>query len=487
MRGVKSINFMPAVSPDKIVMMEDHHEAYDAWKKSGVQGRTLIHIDAHIDFGWIPEMDLDEIGNDGKSAESLQTALLNPFIKTRKRMVDIGNYICPAMREGIVERFYWVIPDASWRSRRGKRHIEKYLNRILKVNGSAGGKLEFRGDHARCRIFDKEVIVCSLEGLGRIDAPVLLDIDVDFMLTEFIWDDLNPERTPWIFPEELFRKLSSKISDIDILTIAYSVEGGFTPLRFKYLGDELGSLFEGSISKNKQKIMQYKIKALSCEKEKKAGEAAAVYEEALRADDSDASLYFNLSLLQQEKAAYLYSEALRRDKTYATRYNNYGILYLRHNKIDKAEAEYRKALRIHKDDADIFNGLGHIALAKKRYAEAKELFEKCLSINKSHADARLGKGEAHFRTDSFDEAERLFLGLVKYIPDDQSAYWWLGRIAERKGDISLAVDNYKNAVLRGGEGALVHLRLARLYIIKGLYYRAFEELHRAIAMIRISF
>ncbi len=476
--------------PKTIVMMEDHDKAYCAWKDHHVRGRALVHIDAHIDFGWIPEMDLDEIGFDDRSLKSLsdERLLLNPFLKPRAKMVNIGNYICPAIREGMVNKFYWVVPDESWQSGRGKRHIIKQLKQLLRMKRYAGGKIQQYKDHLRCRILDTDIIVCGLEDLRRIEEPVLLDIDVDFMLTKHIWDDLNPQRFPWIFPEELYERITSRISAIDVLTIAYSVEGGFTPLKFKYLGNELQSLFEG----DKLKTMEFKRKAFFREREKNFAAASAEYEEALKIDDTDASIYYNLALLHLdsssvalEKAVASYNAAVARDITYATSYNNYGILYLRYNRLKRAEIEYGKFLRINGNNPSVLNGLGFIALAQRNYAKAGDLFERCLAFDKNYPEARLGRAIVDFKKNKFSDARERFAEYKKYNPDDPEVFWWLGRIAQKKGEVSAAIDNYKEAVILGGEGPLVHFLLSGLYIKKSLYLRAFEELKRSFFLLRI--
>jgi Tfp pilus assembly protein PilF len=478
--------------PNAIVVMEDHDKAYYAWKEHHVCARTLVHVDAHIDFGWVPEIDFGEIGADSRSFSGLSRGrlLLNPFLKSRVKMVNIGNYICPAIREGMVNKFYWVVPDESWASGRGKKHIMKQLQQLLKIKTYSGGKIEQHKDHIRCRIMKTDLIVCSLGNLERIEESVLLDIDVDFMLTKHIWDDLNPERFPWIFPEELYEKIGSKISNIDVLTIAYSVEGGFTPLKFKYLGVELQSLFKG----DKPKTADHKRKALVFEREKKIADACAAYEAALKVDDTDASIYYNLALLHlygasgtAEKAADCYHEAVARDRSYTTSYNNYGILYLQYNKRRNAEIEYKRFQRIDGNNASVLNGLGCIALAQRRYAKALKFFDLCLAVDNNSPAARSGKATVSFKKGGLAEAEQLFLGLKRDHPDDAEVYWWLGRIAQKRGEVSAAIENYKDSVMRGGEGPLVHLLLASLYMRKRLYYRVFEELKRSLSVLRISF
>jgi Tfp pilus assembly protein PilF len=304
------------------------------------------------------------------------------------------------------------------------------------------------------------------------------------LCSQKIWDDLDPQRLPWIFPEVLYEKIASTINDIDVLTIAYSVEGGFTPLKFKYLGDELQCYFRGT----KPKAMDYKRKAFYFETEKRRADAAASYEEALKIDGGDASTYYNLALLHLEsaagKAAFLFSEAVSRDRSYTTRYNNYGILYLQYNKPEKAEEEYEKFLAVNENNAAVLTGLGYIALARRRYAKADTFFNRSLMVDNNSSEARAGKGIISFKKNRLPEARAIFSGLITARPDDAEAYWWLGRITQKQGEVSGAIDNYKDAVMRGGEGPLVHLLLSGLYVKKRLYYRAFEELKRSFSVLR---
>lgn len=481
------------ISPEKITMMEDHDEALRAWKARGVRSGTLVHVDAHIDFGWIPEMDFDEIGSAGIDPRRPdgEGPLLNPFISSRKKMVNIGNYICPALRDGLVDKFYWVVPDESWRSARGKRHIVKYLRRLLSIKQYASGRIEYYPRHMRACIFGKEVIVCSLDGLKRIDAPALLDIDVDFMVTKHIWNDLDPARAPWISSGELYERLGRKIGDIEALTISYSVEGGFTPLRFKYLGDELRMLYAGTALPGKREVMKLKKDALLMWNKGRYKEAAAIYDTALGIDGQDASLCFNLSLCYQsgpaadtKKAADFYREAVSLDKTYSTRFNNHGILLLQRGEFRKAGESFERVLQFDGMKAAALCGLGHAALGRKKYGEALALFKECLGVDAGYFGARFGAAIANFKSGRLEEARALFLGLNKNTPEDPEISWWLGRIAEKDGEYPAAIDHYKRSVMLGREEAAAHLRLSRLYVKTGLYFRVFEELGRAVKLMR---
>src|SRR5712692_3513430 len=98
-----------------VVMMEDHDGSYYAWKQAGFRGRALLHIDAHIDWDWIPDKDPQDIlqAQSLKQVEALlaESGLWNLSKQKGDELVHIGNYIYPALQEGIVKEFYWIVPD----------------------------------------------------------------------------------------------------------------------------------------------------------------------------------------------------------------------------------------------------------------------------------------------------------------------------------------------------------------------------------------
>lgn len=480
--------------PDQIRIMEDHDKAYFAWQELGVKGRTLVHIDAHLDCGWLPEVDLDEIAVNTKAELDDLLAdqpLWNPFLKKKGKLLHIGNYIFPALRDGLVDKFYWVVPDPSWNDWRGKRNIKKQLEMLFKSKKYPGQAPQWHATYGRGQLLGKELYICPLSFLPAITEPVLLDIDVDFFLTPQIWRDTQPGRFPWLSPDELVAKLAATGISTEILTIAYSVEGGFTPLRFKYLGNELRLLGEHKFNQKEQEISQFKKTAFNCEINGKNKEALVAYQAAFALDDQDPSLYFNISLLylQEENADYQkardsYRQAVRLDKTYGSAYNNYGIIYQNLGQRKKAEKEYQKFLKIDEQNSRVLTGLGYCALAKKDYNRSAEYFTKALALKTDNLYAVLGQGIVYFRQNRISEARELFLSLREKDQDNEKVYWWLGKIAEREKNIPLAMDLYKQAVMYGGDGPLVHLLLMKLCLREKRYWRAAEELKRFIAVIK---
>lgn len=44
-----------------IFLIEDHNEALKVWRENGVRGLDLVHIDAHLDFGFYPARPVEQV------------------------------------------------------------------------------------------------------------------------------------------------------------------------------------------------------------------------------------------------------------------------------------------------------------------------------------------------------------------------------------------------------------------------------------------
>jgi len=316
--------------------------------------------------------------------------------------------------------------------------------------------------------------------LVREKADEVPEAEEAFMVTPEVWDDINPHRTPWIFPDGLAKTIHEKVTNVDVLTIAYSVNGGYTPIKYKYLGDELRMLFEDRMDERAKKTARLKRE-----------NAIASYEEAIELYDKDASAYFNLSMLyfkqrqDPARARQLYRQAVSLDKTYACADNNYGAIYLKKKRLEEAEKELQRFLELDEDNPNALNGLGFVALRKKQYAQAAQYFDLTLSKDRNNKLAIFGKGVACFKTKLFEEAERLFLKIEElFSPEEPEAYRYLAMAYERKGALQKAMEYYVKTILAGGEWPLVHLALCRVYLKTRFYRRAISELKEFIILSR---
>ena len=190
--------------------MEDHSQAYFAWKRAGLRQCWCWHVDAHLD-----------IGRDGLDEEALKT--LEPALEPLADLsgnafvpwggLNCGNYLYAAIRHGVVNRLTWVIPPdlpqgklLEWT----RSHVNGWLD--LTIEESVG--LSDAGGFVQGTLLGIPFQVGTADRLPHPDQPVLLDIDLDYFLDlgGNVWQEpVGP------FPDSRFT------------TVAYSVLGGYTP------------------------------------------------------------------------------------------------------------------------------------------------------------------------------------------------------------------------------------------------------------------
>ena len=199
--------------------MEEHFEAYFHWKRLGISNAWCWHIDAHLDIGktGLTDSVLEKLQDCQTSTRAASLGLMgNSYLPWGG--LHCGNYLYPAIQEGIVGRLTWVIPPElpsgnllDW----AREHLENWFDLTL---------AEFQS----LRLLDGKVCgeilgipfeMGSIESLDLPDTPVLLDIDIDYFLNDF--------GEKWGQAETLATQLSKLESQCT--TVAYSVIGGFTP------------------------------------------------------------------------------------------------------------------------------------------------------------------------------------------------------------------------------------------------------------------
>ncbi|MFH1380849.1 MAG: UPF0489 family protein, partial [Candidatus Omnitrophota bacterium] len=479
----KSVN---PLNKAPLKLIEDHDEAYSFWKKLDLQGRPLIHLDAHIDFNFHPVKSPHETLKEAKSKKDLIQQLSKNLMYRKlkikeKSLTNIGNYIYPAMRDGIVNDFYWVIPG----DRKEFSKSLKNLHNILKSNASRdpfkAEKITKEKGVLRTKIYGKNFIVTTLEDLPENISGALLDIDVDYLTTESIRkagasQDVA-KRFPWIWPEELIKRLKAKKIQPSCITIAYSVNGGFTPLMYKFLGDEL-AVFLGKADERVKKIIANKNKALMLIKGKKGKMAVGLLKNALRDIDAigvntklKCKLKANVAFIlfrcfsksgELAKAKYYYNMAIKSDKPYNVKDNNYGPLFLRTKEsAEKAEKEFKFVLAADKNNSNALSGLADVFMKRKAAKKAKKLFKKAYISNKKNTEALLGISRSEISLKNYKSALEY---LKKYKPGHKlinTVHPLKAAAFEGLGKFDEALEEYKIAH-RFGVNLGLYIKLFRL-------------------------
>jgi len=239
------MNQLVGLEPIKnIFLMEDHAEAYAIWEEARIKNKILVHIDAHIDFGWRPDRKLHHL-LEAKSLKALNDLLEEGSVwdlsQTQTREEGLSIYF--ALKNNLISEFYWVVPDAHWGTYKQCKIVKKMIRHIpLKKTVAVDG------NYIIAEFDDIKIFTCRLWDLPRFQEDVLLDIDLDFLVIKSV-SQAGPSqlREPWFRPAELVDELANKKICTDLVTIAYSVDKGFTPAKYKYLGNELYSILKNPV------------------------------------------------------------------------------------------------------------------------------------------------------------------------------------------------------------------------------------------------
>lgn len=418
---------------NSIYLIEDHDEALKVWKQKKIKGLDLVHLDAHIDFGFYQAKPIEKIVNEARSLKELKRRLEYSFTFMRyendfDKQIHTENYIYPAMEQGIVKNFYWVVPGGLKEFKESYKSIKDILESLTKDKGQKIGIREQELEHREKRIIStkllgRNLIVCTLERLPLFKQNVLLDIDTDFLVIDSFLNADNTvkigKRKPWILPQDLVRILKERIKEPQIITVAYSVNGGWTPLRYKHLGDEIAYYF-----------------------------APRKFKKHLK-NNSQAAEYFNLFISTGKKK--YYQKAVKLNPTYRVANNNYGPLYLSLRKFSLAQDEFLKILEVDPKNPTCLLGLGNIALEKRDFKKAKKYFSSAFSsgdnrlFSKVKRESLLGLAKIEFNLKNFDKAKELLCHYQTLEPLQPQCYYLLGRIFEKEKDFERSVTLYKDA------------------------------------------
>ncbi len=471
---------------ERVFVMENHDQAYRIWRNAGAKSRILIHIDAHHDMWW---------------AEDTAS-------------IHIANFVCLALKENIAREVFWVVPDASWETAKSRGPILRHLRRITKRYPGMRHGFQVGNSRISTMLLGKPLTVCPLGSLSRMDESVLLDIDADFLVIPRVsYGEIDTQgELPWCWPEDLLNRLRAQNLSADLVTIAYSVQGGYTPLKWKYLADELVlRLSRPDQSEPGIRGMKLIREGATAARRGELAMAEAKYQEAANLLPTSPAPYHHLAhlYLRMDRLAdgqKLYQQALTLDPSYRTPYNSAGLLYHLGRRFREAEQEHLRTLALDPQDAYAYLGLGKLAALRKRWKEAEALLRKALSLDHRLTDAYRALGDVLAQRGRLDEAivayERsLKSALAGHKPleepivtvmdpghdlrdrDHGLIHARLARLYERKGNINEAINGYRISVVARYDGVAVRSRLARLYLKQSQWRKSVQEFWRAVKLI----
>ena len=218
-------------------IFDDHYEAFCTWREAGLTGLTCIHVDAHLDVMSVGfnEESLKGIARAG-TREEIEEFRGNPRLPWGG--FHCGNYLYPALKDGTVKELIWVLPAHIIGGETFIDGVRQEVQNWVDLELDEYGGLRGEDGAVAGTLAGVRFVVCTAENLPRLapDAKVALDIDVDYFIR-------NTDDKIWQTPQELCQLLGPL--EIEALTVAYSVDGGYTPLQERFLGKVALDVFSG--------------------------------------------------------------------------------------------------------------------------------------------------------------------------------------------------------------------------------------------------
>jgi tetratricopeptide (TPR) repeat protein len=466
---------------EQVHLMENHDRSYHLWREADFSNRILIHIDAHHDMWWIDDA----------------------------RSLTIANFVCVALQRRIVREVYWVVPDATWQHAAGKNALAGHVKEILRSYPGGPAAAQWEPRRVCTSVMGCPLVICSLDTLPSFQENVLLDIDTDYLTiprVSYRSEDVL-DAIPWRSPEELTDALRATGMRTDFVTIAYSVEGGYTPLAWKYLGDELATRLR---SPDQRDLADAYLRM-------RQGIVARLRRDFAQAEDNfravenrlGAAPHFHLAHMMAEtdrpdEARQCYERALAIDPSYCTAYAGPGISLYRTGRDNESRAAFSRALQLNPADPYPHVGLGWIASRRKHWQEAEKEFRDALTLLPDLIDAHRGLGQAleeQGRSREAIEPYQQFLKLAlrghrplnEVIATDPGAgilldtdhgriHASLARIYERDGDTKRATSGYRIAIAGGYDRVWIRLRLVRIYLRQRNWRQARDQALAALML-----
>jgi tetratricopeptide (TPR) repeat protein len=470
-----------------ISLFENHDDAYFVWRKAKAQDRILVHLDAHDDIGWAP------------SSEAL----------------NIGNFLCLGLKDGFFHSIFWVVPRDVMQTRRGQKQLAKRLREVLSKYPGGCPRLAIQKNSIIINVLGKPLQICTLDHLPPFNEKILLDLDVDYMVTSCDAQDENlTSELPWCWPSDLVGNLRSIPLSADLVTISYSVEGGFTPLKWKYLGDDLAARLSWGDQNHPA------LTGLDAMRDAALAAHRGAFEEAERnylvARDllpRSAAPFFHLAHLYADtgrinEAQSCYQEARVLDPSYSTPYNSAGLRHFWGGRLLKAEQEHRRMLIMNSEDAYAHFGLGQLAAQQRRWSDAEVWLCRALELKPALIDAYRILGEVLARQNRVQEAVQALENSLKLTlkghrplnwciathagagqlndPDFFTTFGRLGRLHAYQGNIPQAIADCQMALAGGCNGFLLRSRLSHLFLKERRWREAAREAWQAVRQVPVS-
>ena len=308
-----------------VLLLEEHCEAWPAWKEAGLRQCTCVHLDAHLDLS-DADIPLPVLERMVRATTPDEVRSFRSDSRVPWGGFHAGNFLLPALLDGTVGHLVWVIPPWMPQSRSLVEWTRRELTHWYQVTLADHASLHEAGP---CRVegtlLGRPFTLCTWEGLPRLREPVLLDIDVDYFLAR---DD-----TLFTAPDILVEETLARLPQPACITVALSIRGGYTPLEQRHVGDLVARVARGETA-HAQRQAAMLLRQGDTLRATDPSQALQTYQRGLDTGSYAASTHLKIALALQglgreSEAARHAQEAAAQDPEYAPRALDRGLLHFR--------------------------------------------------------------------------------------------------------------------------------------------------------------
>ncbi len=385
-----------------IVQMENHSDALAVWKGANITGQILLHFDAHLDMNWLPPKVIDQIAQLGFA--DLRRANGGAGSFQCRGLYDITNFLYAAAYLGMFDRIYWLrsfTPSLESIRHFFQQHLQGLTLEELQ-------SMHQEGETIVLELFGVKLVLCSVSALPALDTHVIIDVDIDVL-------EPNPDTGEPKFRSlhDLCGKISTLVPISDLLTLALSVRGGFSPKAWR--------TFAPSI-----------VATLG------ADSMDFVDDSPGPENDDFSAAVFALSHGQLKIAIELFSAMLNSgDEREGLVLFHLGNAFLQAGQYTEAETVYLRG--VDAGIADLHNNLGAVYIWMHDIPHAKQQYEKALSLIPYRALYHLNCGCAYLLLNEIDQAIAHLEQAVMLYPANPTMRFHLGLTLLRAGQYSDAL------------------------------------------------
>jgi tetratricopeptide (TPR) repeat protein len=456
----------------EVSLFENHYETYLHWLRTNQHERIVLHFDTHVDLDWMREKDLQSLLQ-APTPEMARKFVQSPFgyYIPEQKVMHVGNWLYAAYKKNMIRQLVWVVPDSvlldqDW--------LEKFQTglRLHQRNITEDEIKSFQiNDHTIAgQLYGLPITICRLGDVPSFSEPILLDIDIDyFSFDSAIW--LNRLQEPRRWPEDLIRTLREKNLKTDQVTISSSVQGGYTALPYKWLGEDLRyRLLAGSkLSPDSLAFFSLLREGHHLVAQGEFEKSLAVFEQAHRLKPDQAAVLFGLGMAEgfagrDDRANEHLRQAAALGQGYrdVLLYKAEELYYDKHfakasewyRRIDKASPQ--AAAHIQRNYAGAQQSLGNNPAAISAYQFA-------LKINPNDVHSLRRLGDCYLAENQTGQAAMSYQQGLQFDPDSPDLHERLGKYALERGDGENATTHFQAAIRVMPNAAAPHYYLAAAY------------------------